>query len=312
MGQTAYDFGGILPVFEMRRAPLITPQIIQNQKALNLALSSVPRNVWTAGERARTLFNVDPPGKEVLRSDGTVEFEKEELPWGASVVNFLQGAPIRKKVGGEEIEDYATPSMQVEEPVEVRPSKEAVDIHAWEILSEARQLHAVMTADAAASGISRIVARVEFMGSLMETKPTADACLEWQMNARMAMAEAFTGGRENQRSPHPFTAYLRANAECKLDPGPISPEERTALDQMVQNGRISDETAMALMGIEDVGEEKVRKNAERRTMRVLDLIARADELGMDRAAVLIHLEGMSTEEANALARGDVVAGGLTQ
>jgi hypothetical protein len=296
--EVAYDFGGLMPIFEMVRKPLITPQIIQNQKALNLALTSVPRNVWSAGARARTAFNVEPPP------------EGEDLDWGAATINFLEGKPIVDKDTGK-VTGYATPSMQVEEPVDVGPSREAVEIHELQILKEARQLHAAMGADAVASAISRIVARVEFLGSLGETKPTADACIEWQMNCRMAMAEAFTGGGPNRRAPHPYTALLRADAECKLDPGPITPEERKALDEMVQSGRLSDETAMALMGVEDVAEEKARKDRENKTKRVFELIEHADNAGMDRYAVLTVLGGLEPEEARALARGDVTAG-LTQ
>jgi hypothetical protein len=309
--QRTYDFGGLVPMFEMRRHPLITPQIIQNQKALNLALSSVPRNIWTAGARARALFNVDVPGREIIGPDGGVVFTPEPMDWGAGTINILQGTPIidpdTKKVTG-----YASPSMQVEEPVDVTPSKAAVDLHAWEILAEARQLHAITGADSAASGLKLLVARVDYLGSLNETKPPVDACMEWEMNTRLAMAEAFTGGREGQRAAHPYTSVLRANVECKLDPGPITPEERSALDALVESGRLSEETALTLMGVEDVAAEKARKSAENRVKNAFELIANADQAGMDRYAVLTILGGMKPEEARALARGDVTAGGLTQ
>lgn len=310
LDQRTYDFGGLIPMFEMRRHPLVTPQMIQNQKALNLALSSVPRNVWTAGARARALFNVNPPGKDVVDADGNVVRIHEPMDWGASTVNFLQGAPIEDAEGN--ITGYANPSMQVEEPVEVRPSKEAVDIHAWEIHSEARQLHAITGTDSAASGLKLLVARVDYLGSLTETKPTVDACLEWQMNARQAMAEAFTGGREGVRLNHPYTGLLRANAECKLDAGPITPEERNALNELRKDGIYSKETIRILMGTEDASEEEAKVLAENRADRAFDLIAKADAVPMDRYAVLTILGGFAPEEARALARGDVTAGGLTQ
>jgi hypothetical protein len=306
-----YDFGGLIPMYEMRRHPLVTPQMIQNQKALNLALSSVPRNVWAAGARARTAFNVDIPGKEVVDADGNKVFKEDPLDWGAPVINFLQGTPIIDEATGK-VTGYANPSMQVEEPVDVTPSKTAVDIHAWEIHSEARQLHAITGTDSAASGLKLLVARVDYLSSLTETKPTVDGCIEWQMNTRLAMAEAFTGGREGGRATRTYSSVLRANAECKLDPGPITSEERAALDALVESGRLSEETALALMGVEDVAEEKARKAVENRVDNVLNLIERADSLGLDRYAVLTTLGGMKPEEARALARGDVTAGGLTQ
>lgn len=311
LDQRTYDFGGLIPMFEMRRHPLVTPQMIQNNKALNLAASSIPRNIWTAGARARAAINLDRPSHDIIGDDGKVTKVYETMDWGAGTINFLQGTPIIDETDGK-IKGYANGHLEVEDPVEVRPSVEAVDFHTWQIHSEARQLHAITGTDSAASGLKLLVARVDYLGTLTETKPTVDACIEWQMQTRQAMAEAFTGGREGARLNHQYTGVLRANAECKLDPGPITSEERKALDELVQNGRLSEETALALMGVEDVAEEKARKAAENRTKNTLELIAKSDELGMDRYAVLTILGGLPEDEARALARGDVVAGGLTQ
>jgi hypothetical protein len=306
INQVRYDFGGHLPMFEMRRSPLVTTQIIRNNMALNLALSTVARNVWSAQARERYFLNAEAPGKDAI-VDGEKVFKPEPMQIGGGTANFLNGSPILNKDTGEII-GYTTPSVHVEDAIEVKPSKDAVDVYAWEILSEARQLHAVMGADATASAISRIVARVEFMGSLTETKPEADKCLEWQADTRLCMAEALSGGGEGQRAPHPFSTYLRANAECKLDPGPITPEERAALQQLVEAGIYTKKTALNLMGTEDASEELDRMAVETRTERIFNLIERADNSGMDRYAVLTLLGGVPPEEARALARGDVVTG----
>jgi hypothetical protein len=311
LAERVYDFGGLIPIFEMRRAVLITPPIIQNNMALNLALSTVARNVWALSARERYGFNIDPPGRKTVGADGQETIERDPVPVGQGVFNFFNGNPLYSQEDGKTIVGYETPSMQVEDPAEIGPAKEAIALHAWEILSESRQLHAVMGADATASAISRIVARVEFMGSLNETKPTVDACLEWQMNTRVAMAEAFSEGREGQRAPHRFTALLRANAECKLDPGPITPEEKTALLALVDAGVYTKKTALQLMGTEDASEELERVAIENRTKNILALIREADDLSLDREQALIILGGMKPEEAKALARGDLV-NGITQ
>jgi hypothetical protein len=305
--EVRYDFGGKLPIFEMRRPPLVTPQIIQNQMALNLSLSTIARNVWSAQARERYFIDAQPPGKEVL-VDGEKVFQQAPLEVGGSSSNFVNGNPIYDETG-KFIIGYSKPSIHVEDPVEVAPSKEAVEVYAWQILEQASQLHAVMGADATASAVSRIVARGDFVGSLMVTKPEADKCLEWQGDTRLAMAEAFSLGTEGQKmSARPFTNELRANAECKLDPGPITPEERTALDNLVQNGTLSEETALQLMGVEDVAEEKRRKLVENRVDTIFNLIQRADDTGMDRFSVLTILGGLPEDEARALARGDIVTG----
>lgn len=314
--EPVYDFGGLIPMFEMRRDVFVTPQMVQNNKALNLALSSVPANVYTAMMRTRTFLNVDPPGKDVV-IDGEKIFVPDDLQFGRAIANFMQGSPIydkdtRDKEGELVPVDYASPAMQTEEPVEVRPSREAVEIHEYQILAEGRQLHVLRGADAIASGVSIIVARTEFMGSLQETKPTADACIEWQMDVRLAMSEAFSSGREGVKIERTYSANLRASAECKLDPGPVTPEELKALDALGTSGRLSDTTTLGRMGVEDVKEEQARKAAENRTKTTFALIADADNAGIDRYAVLTILGGFTPEEAKALARGDVTAGGITQ
>ncbi len=300
-----YDFGERIPFFEMRRELFITPQIRQNQMALNLALSSIPRNTWTAGARARALFNVDLPGKEEVQPDGTTRFVPDPLLWGAHAVNVFQGAAQYDKDG--KFSGYANPSMEVEEPVEIRPSREAVEAHAWEILSEADQLHAWISGDAVASAVSRVMARADFVGSLLLTKPTVDAALEWLMETPLAMADAFKAGPETQVTPT-YTGDLKAEAKCRLDSGPVTPEEMRIINELVKDGRLSEETALVMLGVENVREERERIEAERRVERFLDTLARGMKAGLTRYGVAKVLLKLSEEEALALERGDVPDG----
>jgi hypothetical protein len=58
-----FDFGARLTMMELRRDPLVTPQVTQAQRALNLALSMLPRSVISGGFLERVFLNAQMPGQ---------------------------------------------------------------------------------------------------------------------------------------------------------------------------------------------------------------------------------------------------------
>jgi hypothetical protein len=85
---------------DLAREALVTPQIRQLQKALNLDLTQMTRNVNLAGSRDRIMVNIQPPGRRVDAagqpwvegvSTGTPTFVREALPVGAGASAFLHG-----------------------------------------------------------------------------------------------------------------------------------------------------------------------------------------------------------------------------
>jgi len=75
-GETALDsaplpLGGRLPVYELRREPLVTPQVRQGQKAINLALTQMVRNVNLAGSLERIMTTSCRPASTSTRRPGS-------------------------------------------------------------------------------------------------------------------------------------------------------------------------------------------------------------------------------------------------
>lgn len=248
--QAAFDLGGRLAMFEMRRPALITPQVQQAQRGLNFALTMVPRNVTTGGFLERLLLDAQLPGKPELDTNGnkTGRWLLDKLQIGAGKTTFVQGTTWTDENG---VVHHAQPSAVYREPVKPDASLAAKDAHYRSILAEVGQLHVLIAGDATASAVARVQARAEYLATLLKTKPEVEGAVTWLIETALAMAEAIAG------TPGKYTKLLRVQATCKLDTGPITPEERKAIEASI-GVTISAETAMLMLDVEDVDAEKSR------------------------------------------------------
>lgn len=252
--QTEYrlDFGGHLTMFESRRPALITPQAQESQRALNLALSMLPRNVVTGGFLERILLNAQMPGEWITDpSTGQKRFHPEPYYAGAGTTNFVQG--VQYEQDGKTV--LANPSVHFRDPVPVTASIDAKKSHYEDILEETRQAHVLMTNDLRASGKSREQGRADFEADLTLTKSHAESVGRWVIITVLAMGEALAG------TPGKYTKQLRATFACQIDTGPLDAQERAANDASVGK-TLSRETAMERNGVVDVDAELQRMNAE--------------------------------------------------
>lgn len=252
--ESSLDLGGRIPMFEMHRSALVTPQVQQNQRALNLALSMVPRNIITGGFLERALLDAQMPGEYERGADGklTGRFKPHPHYAGAGTTNFYVGVENEGENGAV---TRQSPDIRWREPVPPDASITGADKHYRSILEECGQLHVIMSGDAEASGKSRVEARAEYLNTLQETQPEAEAALRFILETTLAMAEALAN------VPGKYTSVLRAQAQCKLDAGPLSAEERRAILEQIGKS-ISQETAMALLGVDDVDAEKAKMAAD--------------------------------------------------
>lgn len=257
--------GGRLLSYELARDPLITPQVRQLQKALNLDLTQMMRNVNLAGSLERFILNAQRPGHWVDMAGATItqqqaattegaRFVPEPLPTGAGVSAWLSGLTTTNEQTGQPV--IANPSVQWRDPVPVGTFTDTQAALYQAILAECDQLHALISKDATASGESRKQARAEFATSLLLTKAVADAALRWLLETALALAATFVG------SPDRF-AELRCEVGCLVDAGPLSSDERDAIMAQHEKGLLSAETAMAQLGVEDTDAELARIRAER-------------------------------------------------
>lgn len=262
-----FDFGGALPMHELRRSALVTPQVRQQQMLLNLALTMLGRNVVLGGFLERILLNAQLPGRMEQQSDGSTRFIPDPLQVGAGTTNVITGMEITDPATNE-IKGYATPSVVYRDPVPTTTFVETKADAYRGILEEVQQLHALISGDATASGESRKQARADFVSSLSDTTTQIERAGRWLLETLLAMAAAFSG------QPGRF-AELRAVFECQIDVGPISSEDMGATRANVAAGLLSEQTGMAQIGVEDVDAEQARVASERdaRAARAPQIVA---------------------------------------
>lgn len=254
---TPLAMGGRIAMFEMRRSALITPQVQQAQRALNFALTMVPRNVTTGGFLERLLLDARMPGEPEM-ADGVPTGKWIPKPFyvGAGTTNFIEGAEYETTdAAGNVVKTRGSPSVVFRDPIKPDASLAAKDAHYQSMLQELGQLHVLISGDATASAVARIQARVEYLNTLLVTAPEVEAALRWLLETALAMAEAIA------ESPGKYTSKLRAQVQCKLDTGPITPEERGAVESSIGK-TISQETAMRLLGVDDLDAERTRMEAD--------------------------------------------------
>jgi hypothetical protein len=273
---SAYPLGGALPIMDLHRAAILTPQIVQNQKALTLTLTQMMRNVNLAGSREKEYIGVRPPGVWEVVAEGTAgaEFNAATRQWERFVPQPLQTGPGRRTFfETETYEDdqgvrrpIVNPHINTTEPVSVDHFVTTAAQQRTIALNQMQQGHVLLHDQATASGRSREQARAEYKTSLDLSKSAVDRVGRWVIETTLALAAVFLG------QPTAF-ADLRCEFGAIVDTGPLSPEERDQLRQDVQAGLLSKETYLALTGHDDPDAElaQIREEAEQ-----LDPIARVN------------------------------------
>jgi hypothetical protein len=242
--------GGYSPVHAISRDPLITPQVVQNQKAMNLAISLVPKNLADAAFLERTFLNARMPGHMEKYTEGGLQKQRwvaDDYHTGAGAVNFVNGQEIEKSDGTV---DLTTPQLVYRTAPNIDPIFKAREFHYQLILQETRQSHILMNEDGRASGKSREQARVDYNISLNGSKGPAEKVGRNGLQAVVALAEFLAG------VPGRYTEKLRSFFECRIDLGPVSQAERMQNNADFREGLLSDETVMSRAGVLDVDKEK--------------------------------------------------------
>jgi hypothetical protein len=175
--------------------------------------------------------------------------------FGAGSVNVIQGAEIRDE-RTKELKGFASPSIVYRDPVPVSTFLDTRDAAYQAILEEAQQLHALISGDAGASGVSRQQALTDFLSSLMTTAPQVEHAVRWCVTTALRLA-AYLAGQPGRYDS------LRVEAVCQFHLGPVTPAELTALIALVEAEILSRETAMGRTGIDDTDAEARRIAAER-------------------------------------------------
>lgn len=258
-----FPMGGKLFVFQMEADPLITEQVRENQALVAKALTTLSINMDESAYRERIYLNAQPPGRQVMIDDPDNPGKKVKafvsgvMPTGPGSRGFVQGVSWTDTGGpdGKKTTHLATPSVHDSEPVDVKSFDDAASIGTRNVLEECDQLHVEIAKDATATGESRKQARDEYQSSLDETKTEVDYVGSEACEAVLAMIAILTG------QPGRYDS-LRVTFTTRLNPGPLSADDRRLIIEEKKEKLRSTENAMEQIGIEDPDAMKAKIKEE--------------------------------------------------
>lgn len=257
--------GGRLTMHEIRPNKLLLGAAMQRmQRALNLSLSVVPRNIVTAGFLERVFLNAQMPGhweKDPTTQQPT-KFVPEPYTTGAGTTNFVQGEEgVQNPLTGQAQRSQA--SVAWREPVPPTGTVEAKRAQYEDMLEEGEQVHILIEGAASPSGVSRQEARAGYGRSLRRTQRPTQRGGRWILETAMAL------GEELMNQPGKYTGTLRATFDNRLDLGPISADDQRVAGEHVKSGMLSEPTGMVRIGVQDPDAEIARRNASPRAQLAL-------------------------------------------
>lgn len=273
------DLNGHLTLYEVKGKPLVSPQMRQQNKLVNMALTTMGHNVLEAGfsERATTNVELDDEAsdeEQLEAGDGRerrAPVRPARTPRGAGVTSHWVGIQYEKQKGQYEL---ANPGVYWKDPA---PVQTFTDTHAeatWNMLEEAQQLHALLSGAASPSGESRIQALADFVISCLDLKTEMDDFGKWIIECAMAMAAQFSGdpGKYND---------LRCNFDCKIDVGKLTAEDKKQLMSEVDKKLRSRRAYQLLVGISDPDLENQTILEEEKAFEPLkDVQVKREKLGL--------------------------------
>lgn len=259
------QLGGRMLIHDIARPELITEQVRQNQKLMNLALTMMSRNVVQGGFLERIVLNGQVPGRYEDDPDtaGTQRFVPTPFKMGAGTTNFIAGLPIEDEEG--KVTGFTNPGVVYRDPVKVETFIQTKDAAYQNILEECNQVHIRISGDATASGASRIEAKADFIADLVMTASRVNMVGRSIIEAALALASLFAG------QPGRYDG-LRATFNCRINPGQLSADEMRVLMERVKEKLLSRESGLERMGEDDVDAELARIAAEAEQMNPVDQV----------------------------------------
>lgn len=260
--ETRIRLGGRLIIYEMRRDPLITEQVMQSQGLLNMALTMLPRNVVLAGFMERIFFNTQRP--KVRDSQGNETQEDADLPVGAGATTFATGVTYTDENGNTRV---ANPSVVFRDPVPIKTFEDTARVAYENILDEVHQRHIKRSGGDDTSGESKKQDRADYAKSLLVTKAQLDAAGRWLLETVLKMAATFAG------TPDRYDG-LRASFDSRLDAGPMSAEDINTGLSLIEKKVWSRSRLQSMTGVEDPDAETQRIAEEEDTLNPAQVITR--------------------------------------
>lgn len=248
---TSYDLDGHLLHYGDTTGRFISPEMMQQQRAINTA-STVMRIVQDdAGFPARIIFNALPPGSwtNVTGDDGiTEEVYVEDTDWRfrPREVTMLQGVETEDAEGN--VNSISTPQMGVFPAANPANYEKEIRLRREQVLNEAHQLFVETLDDASSSGDSRMLALWDFLLDAGKLKERVDLAGTWLLGAAWNLALALKD--DGERFQETCAAF-----DAKIHIPHLPAALVQSLIMLNKAGLRSKERIMGETGIEDIEAE---------------------------------------------------------
>jgi hypothetical protein len=238
------DYGGRLPIFEMRGKSVITPSAKQGQNSINKVLTIKDVNVDAGGFLSRVLINAQLPGEFVTdpNQPNGRKFVPSDRPltFGPRQVTYVQGMPLGDP---DNPSSYTTPSLITEQPIDagVFGGSLAIDYEAfWLSIGLG---HLLTAGDGSLSGRSRETIKGDFEVRLQGYAGIVESSLK----AIFQTVQILLADLYNRPSLKEYSCVVELN----LTTGKALPEERNQAIVEYQSKLRSRTGAMMAIGISD-------------------------------------------------------------
>ena len=263
------ELGGRLLGSQMNVRRLFTDAVIRTQRQLNLLTSLITRMGETAAFRGRYTKNAKPIGTRTLWEEGEaipagsfIERDDEDRQWLVTPVERTLGAATTTDLVGldkfnteGDLIGHETPDVFLEDPVDPTAYINAAESVRRRLLRMCSQGHLAGTSNFEVSGIAYEQARAVFAKDLKARKSKVEGVLRDLLTTVLHLAEYIAD------QPGYFTKMFRVTVEQHVDPGPRSPDSVRLDHEAYEKSLLSQETAMSLIGVEDLNAERERIKA---------------------------------------------------
>jgi hypothetical protein len=304
-GDRLFDCNGQVWIFQAaaRRAILGAPQRALQRKIdfLNYIL---PKNAQFAGFRERHFVGINQPRVKDAQGNDTNEPATPEF--GPGVVSFWQPAFYEAQTNNGTEKRPAAAQLIVAEPVDSGPIRDDLEHMIRVLLKSCHLLHTIMSGDATSSAVSRIQSRAQFVRALHRLRPQVERVLRELFEVVLCLSCQLAGQGELLAR---FKKNYRIQVDCKVDAGPMTPQERAQIVAEYEKGILSLETARTMLGIEDVGAEANKvENEAAGALNTIERQASVIKLLTDAGASFegsAQMVGFTPEEQPELFRTDI-------
>lgn len=248
------ELAGYLPHYQLvRPTRILTEAAFDLQRALNFAMTVIPRTLATAGFLERWLLNMKVGGAWIEKDGVKVWQPSPNLEFGPGTTNVGYGEKVDDGQGKETV---VPADVKWREPSDVEGPVRAADGIYAKLLEECDQAHVLLASEAMPSGRSRREARADYEASLEEGKLPIESAGRWLIGAALALAEYLIG------APGKYTKTLRPQFTVRLNAGPAEPEDRAQTLAEWEKGARSIESVMLGAGITDPDGEQAQISQE--------------------------------------------------